>query len=79
MCHFIETLCDGPFASLINFVWNVNECQILFIIWSSKMGFCRLQNEHYFNKNALLIGTMSMTLRVCAKVLFITRVIIQFL
>ena len=33
------------------------------------MGFYRLQNEHYFNENALWTQTLSMTFRGCAKVI----------
>ena len=32
------------------FIWNDQECKILFIIWPFTMGFYCLQNEHYFKK-----------------------------
>ena len=37
----------GSYTSIIR---NDHECKILFITWPCKMGFYRLQNEHYFNE-----------------------------
>ena len=36
-------------ARFINFIWNVHECKILFIIWAFKMGFYRFQNGLFFS------------------------------
>ena len=76
--HFIWNLWNEPLASLINFIWNDHECNILFIIWPFKMGFYRLQNDYKFNKKRIVetdIVNDVMSMRQSV----ITRVVIRFL
>ena len=68
--HFIWNLWNEPLASFKNLVRNDHECKILFIKSFFKNGF--LQPSKWTNieeENALLTRTLSMTLRVRAKVL----------
>ena len=50
--HFIWNLWNEPSASFNNFIWNDQECKILFIIWPFKIKFYRLQNGQYFKKKS---------------------------
>ena len=68
--HCIRNLWNESSASFINFIWNVQECKILFILRPFKIRFYRLSKWTIFQEeNALLTQTLSMTLLVHAKVL----------
>ena len=76
--YFIWNLCNAPLASFINFVWNDNECKILFIIWPFKKWFYRLQNNN-ISKRIHIADTDVVNNVTCSHQSVITRVVIQFL
>ena len=66
--HFMLNLVNEPSASFVNFIWNDQECKILFIIWPFKWDFIALKWTLFQQENALLTCMLSMAWRLRTKV-----------